>query len=195
VPPLISIPTACRMRRSHERPPLQPFGPSCSTRRCPRVRNLLLNALLSLVSGSLAISSIRARAANCSSDDHHVPVLGEVLAGVVGVRVAALEPAACLAAVLHLEVFECRGLVGGGSGLALLAPIGWGEEGRRVGSGGEVLRGRRRHGGGWRCPPHGEHHLAGIHGVLRLSELNLGMMDLGDAEQVEKWTRRNCWMI
>jgi hypothetical protein len=65
---------------------------------------------------------------------------------------------------------------------------GWaGEEGRRVGSGGEVLGGRQRHGGGWRRPPHGEHHLAvaGIHGVLRLSELNLGMMDLGDAEQVE----------
>jgi hypothetical protein len=44
-----------RMRRSHERPPLQPFGPSCSTRRRPRVRNLPPDASL-----SLAISSIQA---------------------------------------------------------------------------------------------------------------------------------------
>jgi len=58
-----------------------------------------------------------------------VLVLGEeVLAGGVGVAVVAfLEPAASLGPVLHLEVAEGRGLVGGGGGvLALPAAVGRG---------------------------------------------------------------------
>jgi hypothetical protein len=87
------------MRRSHERPPLQPFGPSCSTRKRPRVRNLLPDASL--------------RSPSPSPRFGRVPVLGEVLAGVVEVGVAALEPAACLGAVLpfpHLILLDrvCR---------------------------------------------------------------------------------------
>jgi hypothetical protein len=60
-----------------------------------------------------------------------------------GVGVAALEPAACLAAVLHLEVAEWRGLEGGGSGLALPAPVGRGRKGGALGAAARSSEGGR----------------------------------------------------